>query len=131
MTAWALAAAAFGFLGLLAGLVVWMHWRWQVRVQERLRASVQAEVEAAVRAGARPDSGEPARANGTVRLPAGARACLYRRQGCEARGPVPLTTLRAMVADGRLEPDALAAEAGSDDWKPAAHFLRSSEDGRP
>lgn len=52
----------------------------------------------------------------------------YQRPGETPRGPVELTALRAMLADGRLGADALAAQVGSADWRPLAH-LRSGQPG--
>lgn len=48
---------------------------------------------------------------------------LYLRPGEPPKGPVGLTVLRAMVADGRLAADVLAAPAGSNDWRPLARLL--------
>ena len=52
-----------------------------------------------------------------------ANAWFYLRPGDAPQGPVGLTALRAMLADGRLEADALAAPAGSNDWRPLHRLL--------
>ena len=46
----------------------------------------------------------------------------YLRPGEPPLGPVGLTTLRAMVADGRLPPEALCAPSGSTQWR-AVHSV--------
>jgi hypothetical protein len=58
------------------------------------------------------------------RLQPGAPArAFYLRAGGQPQGPIELTTLRAMLIDGRLESDALAALAGTDRWQRAADLL--------
>ena len=52
-----------------------------------------------------------------------ARSWFYLRPGDTPQGPVGLTALRAMVADGRLAADALAAPAGSNEWRPLRKLL--------
>ena len=56
-------------------------------------------------------------------IEAEAHAWFYLRPGDAPRGPIGLTMLRAMVADGRLEADALAAPVGSHDWRPLRSVL--------
>ena len=62
-------------------------------------------------------------ANGPRDSEAKANAWFYLRPGDAPQGPVGLTALRAMLADGRLEADALAAPAGSNDWRPLHRLL--------
>ncbi len=57
-----------------------------------------------------------------VQAPAPRQFC-YQRSGGPPQGPVDLTRLRAMLADGRLEGDVLVASAGSDDWRPLVSML--------
>ena len=47
----------------------------------------------------------------------------YLRTGGLPQGPVELTTLRAMVIDGRLDGEALAAPAGTDRWRRVGELL--------
>ncbi len=47
----------------------------------------------------------------------------YRRPGAPPQGVADLTRLCAMLADGRLEGDALVAAVGSDDWRPLLSML--------
>lgn len=47
----------------------------------------------------------------------------YMRPGGMPQGPTELTTLRAMLADGRLGGGVYVAEAGSNDWHPMAEVL--------
>lgn len=60
---------------------------------------------------------------GSLTPAAPATRYVYLRPGGQPGGPVELTTLRAMVVDGRLAADALAAAAGSDDWRPVAEVV--------
>jgi hypothetical protein len=55
-----------------------------------------------------------------------ARWC-YLAPGGLPQGPVGLTALRAMLADGRLPPEALAAPLGSADWQPVQRLLWPGE----
>jgi hypothetical protein len=48
----------------------------------------------------------------------------YLRPGEPPRGPVELAVLQAMVADGRLGAEALAAAAGSTAWRPLGDLLQ-------
>ena len=52
----------------------------------------------------------------------------YLPPGGVPRGPTALVQLRAMLADGRLRADALAAPAGSDEWQPIETVVRRTED---
>lgn len=47
----------------------------------------------------------------------------FMRPGGVPQGPAELTTVRAMVADGRLGGDALVSIAGTDLWLPMAQLL--------
>lgn len=54
----------------------------------------------------------------------------YLRPGDVPRGPVGLTALCAMVADGRLAPETLAAPAGKNDWRPLGTLIAEAHAGR-
>jgi hypothetical protein len=51
---------------------------------------------------------------------------LYMPPGGTPRGPADLTRLLAMVADGRLDAETLAAPVGSDHWQPLSLLLGRS-----
>ena len=55
--------------------------------------------------------------------PSGLPRFVYLQNGRAPRGPVDLSTLRAMHLDGRLPADTLIAVAGSDDWRPLGEWL--------
>lgn len=56
------------------------------------------------------------------RSPAPQPQWYYQRPGETPRGPVDLTALRAMRADGRLDAAALAARVGSAEWRPLSEL---------
>jgi len=52
----------------------------------------------------------------------------YLPPGGVPHGPAAVTQLRAMLADGRLRADALAARAGSDEWRPIEAVIAANRD---
>ncbi|HZT55913.1 MAG TPA: DUF4339 domain-containing protein [Burkholderiaceae bacterium] len=47
----------------------------------------------------------------------------YLDHRAQPRGPIDRGRLRAMLADGRLAPDAPVSLDGSDDWRAAIHWI--------
>jgi hypothetical protein len=47
----------------------------------------------------------------------------YLDHRAQPRGPIDRGRLRAMLADGRLTPDAPVSLDGSDDWRAAIHWI--------
>ncbi|HWH81558.1 MAG TPA: DUF4339 domain-containing protein [Burkholderiaceae bacterium] len=55
--------------------------------------------------------------------PRRAPSLYYLDHRAQPRGPIDRGRLRAMLADGRLTPDAPVSLDGSDDWRAAIHWI--------
>lgn len=101
------ALAAVAAVALL--LHLWVDQRLQRVAHEAARQAV------ALRAARGEDIARP--------LTASSERYFYMHAGGVPKGPADLTTLRAMVADGRLEVDAFAAPCGTEGWRPVGELL--------